>query len=143
VVAKSLTKGRLDWLIHPSEQGSWKKVATNPRRHGRWGRLVARERARRGHNAIKRTRPVSFSGSGSHAFPVLYAKVTKVECEKGSDSNFPGEKFFHDFHGKMPSAVGLPKGTKIVSPSGETIFDLKTRCIALMGIDDLWFMQKV
>ncbi len=44
----------------------------------------------------------------------IYAKVTRIEAQKGSTGNFPGEKFYHNFKRPYPSLYGTPDRKTLV-----------------------------
>jgi hypothetical protein len=46
---------------------------------------------------------------------LIYEKITRIEGTKGKDSNFPLEKFFHNFRKPYPKMYGLPDGSLLIS----------------------------
>jgi hypothetical protein len=45
---------------------------------------------------------------------LIYAKVTRIEATKGKDSQYPGEKFFHNFKRPYPAMYGLKDGSILI-----------------------------
>lgn len=44
----------------------------------------------------------------------IYAKVTRIEAQKGNTGKFPGEKFFHNFKPPYPSMYGTADRKKLI-----------------------------
>lgn len=52
----------------------------------------------------------------------IYDKILKIEAQKGADSPFPKEKFYHDF--KDGAIYGLEDGSILIkSPSGRNLWN--------------------
>jgi hypothetical protein len=58
----------------------------------------------------KRIRNVKKSNPGV----IIYDQITRVEGTKGNDSQFPGQRFFHNFKRPYPVMVGLPDGSLLI-----------------------------
>jgi hypothetical protein len=46
---------------------------------------------------------------------LIYKAITRIEGTKGKDSQFPGQKFFHNFKRPYPKMYGLPDGSLLIS----------------------------
>jgi hypothetical protein len=44
----------------------------------------------------------------------IYRDITRVEGTKGEDSQYPGEKFFHNFKRPYPKMIGLKNGSLLI-----------------------------
>jgi len=44
----------------------------------------------------------------------IYDKITRIEGQKGQDSAFPGQKFFHNFKKPYPAMYGTPDRKKLI-----------------------------
>jgi hypothetical protein len=44
----------------------------------------------------------------------IYESITRIEGTKGSDSQYPGEKFFHNFKRPYPRMYGLKDGSLLI-----------------------------
>ena len=45
---------------------------------------------------------------------LIYESITRIEGTKGKDSQFAGEKFFHNFKRPYPRMYGLPDGSLLI-----------------------------
>ncbi len=48
----------------------------------------------------------------------IYDKITRIEGQKGKDSNFPGEKFFHNFSKPYPAMYGTADRKTLIIKKG-------------------------
>jgi len=73
----------------------------------------ARFHARKEAVAIRRRLAKGQSGKGYSNPPRtrIYRDVTRIEATKGDDSEYPGQKFFHNFKRPYPSMYGLKDGS--------------------------------
>jgi hypothetical protein len=71
-------------------------------------------------NTPRRVRKVSSrvrARSNGHENPrgtLIYEKVTRIEGTKGRESQYPGQKFFHNFKRPYPKMYGLPDGSLLI-----------------------------
>jgi hypothetical protein len=58
------------------------------------------------------------SGSGSTKVPrgavLIYDDIEEIKASKGSNSNWPGEKFVHKFAKRRNKIYGLPNGQLLI-----------------------------
>lgn len=46
---------------------------------------------------------------------LIYEKITRVEGTKGKESQFAGQRFFHNFKKPYPRMFGLPNGDLLIT----------------------------
>ena len=61
-----------------------------------------------------RTRKEALRRARTNPGTLIYAKVTRIEATKGQDSQYPGEKFFHNFKRPYPAMYGLKDGSILI-----------------------------
>lgn len=66
---------------------------------------------------VKKTTPKTFRKSNPRMVKI-YDKITRIEGQKGKDSNFPGEKFFHNFSKPYPAMYGTPDRKTLIIKKG-------------------------
>ncbi len=55
----------------------------------------------------------------------FYDRVIRIEAQKGDDSHFPKDKFYHDFKIKDAEVFGLADGSVLIrSASGKKLWDI-------------------
>jgi hypothetical protein len=50
----------------------------------------------------------------SNPHVVIYKDITRIEGTKGNDSEYAGQKFFHNFKKPYPVMIGLPDGSLLI-----------------------------
>jgi len=60
----------------------------------------------------------------------IYDRALEIHAQKGKDSNYPNEQFVHNWEDKTTEIFGLPKGTVISLPDGDS-YELKSRSILM------------
>lgn len=63
------------------------------------------------------TRPKPKRKSNPHMVKI-YDKITRIEGQKGSDSKFPGERFYHNFSKPYPAMYGTPDRKTLIIKKG-------------------------
>ncbi len=54
----------------------------------------------------------------------FYDRVIRIEAQKGGDSHFPKDKFYHDFKIRDAEVFGLADGSVLIrSASGKKLWD--------------------
>ncbi len=55
----------------------------------------------------------------------FYARVIRIEAQKGDDSHFPKDKFYHDFKIRDAEVFGLGDGSVLIrSASGKKLWGI-------------------
>ena len=99
-----------------------------------WKTLLAKFKA-----AMKKRNPAD----PEQSMVELYPQVLEVIARKGKDSHFPGEEFYHPFEKNGSGLFGLPAGTVITLPDGDSVtLNARTLLVWNQKGHDLWDLFK-
>ncbi len=73
--------------------------------------------------ALGYVRSMSYDYNPTQKEVEIYENILAIEAQKGKKSNYPGEKFRHDFSHSGTKVLGLPDGSlKIISTKGKKLW---------------------